>query len=92
MIYRKEKALWWCLKLAVVALAAWLLPGVTYKNALVIGFLLWFLFDCFMGYKIHRNIKYTGTESVLDILADSEPWYFWTKFFLIIASIIFYFV
>lgn len=92
MIFLKEKAAYWVLRCMAVLLCAWLLPYGTFHNTLVIGSVLWFMYDAFMGYKIKGKVTYTGTQSHLDILANGHPAYFWFKLFSIIVSIVIYFL
>lgn len=91
-IYQKEKYLWWIIKFVCVAALAYILPYEPVRNALVIGLTLWFMFDALLGHSLYKHAMATGTQSILDGLAHGKPWYFWTKFSLMIGSYIYYFI
>lgn len=91
-IFRHQKVLRFIIRFLTAVLISWLAPGPTLKNFFVIGTTFWFFFDAYIGFKINRDIYYTGTESFLDDLGASSLWYYWGKFFLMFSSYIIYFL
>jgi hypothetical protein len=92
LIYRHQKVTRFLIRFFVAIFFAYIAPGYFVKNLLSIGFTFWFFFDAYMGYKIKRNIMYTGTESLLDDLGDSSKLYFWGKFFAMLGTYMYYFL